>query len=448
MRYVMRWSAGSAVVLLTVVVAVFGAAGADGAGVVGASVLPSAMAGRLDGLVLSPSVSIVAQLNGVFCTSSRNCWAVGFQLNPAGNATLNQMLRWDGTTWEPFPVPEPGGIAKGDYNELLSVRCLNARDCWSVGYIVKGLAAVDQLLHWNGTKWSHFSAPSPGGTGSDDMNELNDVTCVSSADCWAVGFFTSARKQFTANQVLRWNGRKWSLVTTPDPAGTSVGEINMLSGIRCSSASACLADGQYGVFDGASNEVLRWNGKKWRRETTPNPGGASTGDFSELTSLACSSPSSCWAAGWDGKLDLDPSVNEMLHWNGRKWFTTKVPDPATGAGAVNVLIRDTCVSARDCWAVGTHGHNTMSSFVDRNDTLHWNGTKWSHVHSPNPGSTSIPSDSTNALAGIRCTSATNCWAVGVEPSGDTLIDEILYWNGQKWSSYTFPWVKWAKRQTR
>jgi hypothetical protein len=286
------------------------------------------------------------------------------------------------------------------------------------------------VLHWNGAKWSHIATPTPGGILADDVNQLEDVTCVSPTDCWAVGYFGSQSGRVTANQALHWNGKKWLLVTTPDPAGTAMGDVNMLASIRCTSAKACLAGGDYGTSSGVSNEVLRWNGKKWSPQTTPNPGGTAAGDANELFGLACSSPASCWAAGADGKVEFDPSVNEMLRWNGKKWFTTKVPDPATGTGAVNILESDTCLSARDCWAVGLHGHET-STIVIRNDTLHWNGTKWSHVSSPDPGGTTT--HGINILSGVRCTSPASCWAVGTREKSGNLIDQILHWNGRKWA---------------
>jgi len=428
----MRWSTRSAVVLAGILVAAFGVAGADGAGVVRSSVRPPLLAGRLGGLARMPSLAnSFSELNAVFCTSPSNCWAVGEQQASGTAPTLNQMLRWNGTKWRPFPVPQPGGTAMGDSNALFSVRCLNSRDCWAVGFFLKNGADLDEALHWNGAKWTRIPTPTPGGILKFDVNELFGISCLASADCWAVGDFGS--NHVTANQALHWNGIKWSHVSTPDPAGLATGDVNILAAIRCTSASSCLADGQYGTSGIASttkNQVLRWNGKKWSRQTTPNPGGTAAGDANELFGLACSSSVSCWAVGGDGKEILIPSVNEILHWNGRKWFTTKAPDPATGTGAVNVLAWDVCLSSSDCWAVGYHGHEMPGMVVIRNDTLHWNGTKWSHVSSPNPGGTT--QHSINVLEGIRCTSEANCWAVGFRYKGGNFVDQILHWNGRKW----------------
>jgi hypothetical protein len=427
----MRWPARSAVVLLTVITAaVFGSEGALGAGVVRAP----AIGNRLDDLTsLRASGDIFAELSGVFCTSPGSCWAVGHHYG-VGTGTLNQMVRWNGRKWRPYPVPEPGGTAVNDYNTLISIRCLSAGDCWAVGSAGKnGAGTGNQVLHWNGTKWSHVKVPNPGPTLKGHANQVDDVTCASPANCWAVGYYGSQSIPITyANQAMHWNGKRWSLVTTPDPAGTATGDENALDAIRCISASACLADGYDGTSPILSNEVLRWNGKKWSVQTTPNPGGTATGDENVLNGLACSSSTSCWAVGFDGPEKPFVPVNEMLHWNGKKWFTTKVPDPATGTGAQNQLLWDTCVSSIDCWAVGYHGHETSSTILFRNDTLHWNGVKWSHVSSPNPGGTATVGF--NGLAGIRCTSASNCWAVGVRLKGGHIADEFLHWNGAKWTS--------------
>ena len=52
------------------------------------------------------------ELNGVFCTSADNCWAVGDYTTKT--ARLNQVLHWTGKKWFKVAVPEPAGTAKGD----------------------------------------------------------------------------------------------------------------------------------------------------------------------------------------------------------------------------------------------------------------------------------------------------------------------------------------------
>jgi hypothetical protein len=106
------------------------------------------------------------------------------------------------------------------------------------------------------------------------------------------------------------------------------------------------------------------------------------------------------------------------HWNGTTWSIVTSPN-AQGNGALSGV---TCSSASDCWAVGVHYISSVD--VDKTLIEHWNGTAWSIVASPN---TSATQD--NNLSDVTCASASNCWAVG-QSFGQTLTE---HWNGTAWS---------------
>ena len=383
----------------------------------------------------APAFTAFTALAGVFCTSAANCWAVGEQ--GSRKAIVNQVLHWNGKAWRKVSVPNLGGTAAADLNELAAVRCVAARYCWAVGEYAKGGAVFNAALHWNGKKWSSVSTPAPGGSQKQHVNELFDSACVSPVDCWAAGDYgsSSGPSQKRLNEMLHWNGKRWSKARTPNPAGTSTGHLNSLLSVRCLSAANCLAVGAYGTTTASTyvtrNEALHWNGKKWYQVHTPDPGGAGFGSFSQLDALACGSPTSCWGAGSDGSYEpTETSLNEILHWNGRRWTKATVPNPdGTGTGDSNQLIGATCSSSRNCWAVGSY-RNVAGGIV--NEALHWNGKKWALVFTPNPGGTA--KDDLNILIATRCTSSANCWTVGITQTGSgSFRNEILHWNGKKWS---------------
>ena len=61
-----------------------------------------------------------------------------------------------------------------------------------------------------------------------------------------------------------------------------------------------------------------------------------------------------------------------------------MPNPeGTGPGSINSLAGVTCSAARDCWAVGFLDGDV--SKPTRNQALHWTGGKWKVVLTPNPG---------------------------------------------------------------
>jgi hypothetical protein len=339
-----------------------------------------------------------------------------------------------------------GHLAAGDSLVLNGVYCTSAANCWAVGNLKSGDATQNQVLHWNGKRWSVVSAPAPGGTAAGDFNELNDLACTSAASCWAVGYYgiematTTGDSVVALTQALHWNGRTWSLVPTPDPGGHSKNHVNALNALRCASVRDCWAagsDGPGGSF-AHRNLMLHWNGVKWGAVRVPDPGGTARSGVNQIRSLSCTSPANCWAAGSYGK-ELsgghEKLRNQVLHWNGKNWVKVTAPDPdGTGPQARNDLLAVTCTAASDCWAVGSAGgHNGRPGL---NETLHWNARKWSVIRAPEPGGTR--GDVANILTSIRCTRPANCWTVGVVEMSLGAADQILRWNGTTWRTALGP----------
>jgi hypothetical protein len=358
------------------------------------------------------------------------------------------MLHWNGTSWRRASVPDLGGTGAGAINVLSAVRCLTARSCWAVGdYDNKSGATLTVALRWNGTKWSRVTTPSPAGARAGNLNELFDVTCVSAANCWSVGDYGTpySTNQKLLNLVLHWNGKHWSRLRVANPGGTTFNHLNSVFGVRCGSPRNCDAVGSYGTTPGGSyrmfNEAFHWNGTKWSLVRTPDPGGTGTAKYSEIEGLACGSAANCWGAVSYGTF-LPPSTiqpmaarNELLHWNGKTWTKVTASDPAgTKSGDVSQLIFDTCSSAANCWAVGALSNAAGATL---NDTLHWNGKKWPHVSAPSPAG--LTKGLVSTPTGVRCTAASNCWAVGFQQLAvNDFQDEILHWNGTKWTVHPAP----------
>jgi hypothetical protein len=432
MRTVLK-SVSYAAVLTGVVLAMsLPAAGVQAAGVQAAGT-PSAarpFPGR-DIPAAATAASGYSLLYGVFCASANDCWAVGQR--SSGAQLANLMLHWNGRSWSQSAVPNP---SKAD-DELFNVRCLSATDCWTVGQYLKGNAWLAEALHWTGKKWISTKVAAYGGTGDNDATELYDSTCTASDNCWAVGSFGLglAPPEKELNLSLHWNGKAWSKVPTPNPGGIKLTDSNFLGSVRCVSASDCNAAGAYGSIYTAKdiqlNEVLHWNGKHWTWIHVPNPAGTGDDTENQIEALACGARTSCWGAGLAGRdKPTQTYANEILHWNGSTWTTAKIPNPGgTKTGDSNFLFGATCDGSANCWAVGDYRN---SDGADVNEALHWNGTRWSYVGTPNPaGSESLDR---NGLYQVRCTSSTNCWAVGgQEPYLGTETAEILHWNGKRWS---------------
>jgi hypothetical protein len=404
---------------------------------------------RLDGRAQPDAGQIIIVLTGRFkllettyCNSRRDCWAVGEQRVSTTSGIVNQMLHWNGASWHQVKVPNPGGTAAAAFNALDEVRCTSGRNCWAVGSYTKGSATLNQALHWNGHRWYAVRTPAPAGTGSGAINNLFGLTCVSAGNCWAVGEFGhDTGSDLMLSQVLHWNGAKWSRLRVPSKAGTKAHHFSALYTVRCLSSRNCLAVGSAGTNSEtgpASDQSLHWNGHRWALVRTPSPVSTTTARNDALDGLGCASSGTCWAVGQTGPAgSTSNSFNQILRWNGKKWIRTKSPQPdGTGSAAANALFWVTCVSKSDCWGVGALGSiGSGGTGTIRNQALHWNGRRWALVHTPNPGGTA--NGDTSVLFGARCAASDECWAVGLkEPKAGSLTNEILRWNGKKWSVWS------------
>ncbi|MGA8459014.1 MAG: hypothetical protein WB800_26685, partial [Streptosporangiaceae bacterium] len=132
----------------------------------------------------------------------------------------------------------------------------------------------------------------------------------------------------------------------PATAAASVGFVSFLDGVFCTSRTRCWAVGGQaaGAGMGIANQVLRWNGTRWRKVSVPNPGGTGADSVSELFAVRCAAAANCWAVG--ERSGGGALLNEALHWNGKKWTAVRTPDPGgKGSGKISELEDSTCVTS-------------------------------------------------------------------------------------------------------
>ena len=135
----------------------------------------------------------------------------------------------------------------------------------------------------------------------------------------------------------------------------------------------------------------------------------------DVTAVA---PDDVWAVGtWFTKAFDDRTLT--LHWDGTAWHRVRSPN-AGPPKAANDLVSVAAVAADDVWAVGVRGLHTL--------TMHWDGTSWSIVPSPTPGGNAD-------LASVVAIATDDVWAAGGSVdrqvnAGRTLVE---HWDGMGWT---------------
>jgi hypothetical protein len=241
---------------------------------------------------------------------------------------------------------------------------------------------------------------------------LYSVSCPAANSCVAAG--TRADGGINGGSLIeRWNGTRWSVTPTPNmPAADSV----VLHSVACDTGIHCMAVGEY--IDRATQDVRpaaeQWNGKAW--SLTPVPFSASA-TLTNLDGVSCVTPRDCWAVGLAGARTLTD------HWNGSTWSTE--PSPSPQPGQLNALEGVDCTSATDCWAAGVTSHiYAPPGGYTRSLLEHWDGWSWSVAASP-PGAVT--------LAGVSCAGRSACLAVG---DTNATIAAAQRWNGSRWLNLT------------
>jgi hypothetical protein len=291
-----------------------------------------------------PRAADSSYLNGVSCSSTTSCFAVGYsQFGSAPYAYKTLVERLVGHQWSIVTSPNPTGSA----NSFLNAVSCRGTSCFAVGF-TRLPHSRTLVEHWAGNSWSIVTSPNPAGSRSAS---LGGVSCPSTTSCFAAGSadFSSGYKTL----MEHWNGHTWSVLTSPTLTSAGVGTLS------CSTTTSCFAVGSY--FGGGVDKSLveRWNGHTWSIITSPNPAGA-TGTV--LVGVSCPTPTHCFAVGessyevFFGKLPYGTTEKTLVEsWDGHAWSIMRSRNPSPGGFRETVLNGVSCHRAASCFAVGDFG---------------------------------------------------------------------------------------------
>ncbi len=188
-----------------------------------------------------------------------------------------------------------------------------------------------------------------------------------------------------------------------------------LSGVSCSSTSACVAVGGFEDEDGFARLLsIIWNGTEWEYLEVPpvqadelhqyvpeqpegndlpgpgSPAGPPSTPFMNLSAISCVTASNCVATGSRPYGTTRPPF--IVRFDGDSWGEEPPAEYASGAFAV-ALAGISCASETQCHAVGSASYG---EFPAKNFTLAYEGGVWFTPYFPAPG---------GGLRGVSCPQA-------------------------------------------
>lgn len=346
------------------------------------------------------------RLLDVSCSSTTNCTAVGSYDN--GSETKPLALAWNGSAWSAATVDSESFAASTV--AFSAVSCPLTTFCQAGGSLTYGTSTPNRAFaySYSSGKWKAIGAdgyqrewkavelPAEGG---EDTAPKSDVACWAWNVCMRVG--SSLNGSTPTSRAKTYNGTTWTKSTTVSPGGAKASE---LTGVACTSSTACRAVGSYVDSGGVTKPLsLSWNGTTWSVTTTPVPAGATS---SRLDGIACISASDCRAVG--SYVSSGQTKTLAMGWNGTAWSITTTTNPT---GPVSKLSAIACTSTSACRAVGSY---TEAGGTVKTLAMNWNGTAWSIATTSN-----ISGAKESVLVDVSCGSATFCLAVGYSVNSES-----------------------------
>jgi hypothetical protein len=242
------------------------------------------------------------RLAGVSCPSVGNCAAAGGYRDDTGHFQ-GILLTQTGGSWQPgVEMTLPANAAAQPRVVVTSVSCAAAGECSAVGTYVdaagdrQGLLVVQAAGAWQ--PGVEVTLPA-NALGSGQAVALNSVSCGAAGGCSAVGSYTDSANGTRGLLVTETAGAWQPAIEARPPANARPAPYVGLSAVSCASSGECTAVGYYADTDSNTQEL-------WLTETAGTwgtgveaalPPDADADPGAAPSSVACAAPQDCSAVG-------------------------------------------------------------------------------------------------------------------------------------------------------
>lgn len=314
----------------------------------------------------------------VFNDGGGDALYIGGHFTTVDGITVNNIVRWDGTTWSALSGPSGVGLYEASWADVYDMEIWNdgSGDALYVAgrFTTAGGVTANHIAKWDGTTWSALSGPSGIGTNATVFSLE-----VFGGDLYVGGNFSVAGGVM-ATRIARWDGAEWHGV---GPAATIVS-----SGVAALlvHGGALYVGGGISSVDGVTmNNIMRWDGSMFTNLTGPSGIGVDAA-VSSLETFNDGTGDKLYVGGWFTNAGGIPA-NHIASWDGGTWSMLYGPS-ATGL--------EDYVSALAVYDDGTGealylgGNFYSAGGVVTNYIAKWDGATFSDLYGPTASGVNLP----------------------------------------------------------
>jgi hypothetical protein len=353
-------------------------------------------------------------LYGVSCPASGSCVASGAFEN--AEEEIFPLVAFQSSGWGASALPLPAGATSTGGSGLAAISCPDTGYCVAVGTLDSGYGAAKTealISTYAAGSWTSEALPAPAAEGDppvatkESKTELTGVSCATPGSCVAVGSYEDQTNQEVAFIATQAEG-KWTTEVLATPVEETGGQ---LAAISCTSASSCEAVGSYKSLASATqvNPMVATNeGGTWESATITLPAGTGANANAQLSGVSCTAAGECVA---DGGVEEGTSGEALVvtldHGSSS---TSAVATPSEGVFKLSGL---SCPLSSFCAAAGElDGPNGSERAIGA--TLGTGGAETTTILEPPANilrESHFPAE-VAPLAGVSCWEANGCVGVG------------------------------------
>ena len=314
-----------------------------------------------------------AVILSVSCAAPGDCSAGGYYSDASGHEQALVVTQTNGTWGSAKEIPGTGALNAGGAARVNSISCGAAGDCSAAGQYasktVDGIATVQAFVaNETGGTWGKAAEV----LGTAALNgggyaTVNSVSCPSAGNCSAGGSYTTTAPVTQAFVVDETSGTWGKARVVPGSAALNKRGLAQVNSVSCSSSGNCSAGGFYldAAFD-TQAFVVSESGGTWG-SAGEIPGTAALDKHAPgamADSVSCGAPGDCSATGsyTDSSGAQQAFVADQS--SGTWGSAEEVPGTAALNGGGQAVAQSvSCAPAGLCNAVGTYQNVKLNNQV-------------------------------------------------------------------------------------